>query len=89
MNQEELIGLEVIVPEEVRPYEQAARAYMKLRGELTGIEETPDDFVPQAHPTLQDVLVKMPMWVFSAQRLIELSLMLTALRQSFPSPKTQ
>lgn len=65
------------IPEEVRPYEMAARIYMKKKG---GID--PESDVPRAHPTIEGVLVYVPAWCFVAQELIDLSMMLNSIREA-------
>lgn len=73
-------GAQTYVPPEVKPYEMAARIYLKKCG------TDPDAEVPQAHPTLAGVVVKIPVWCFAAQELIDLSRKITAMREAHETP---
>lgn len=76
MNNPALIGLEEFVPAEVKPFERAARIYLAMRG------DNPYDHIPQAHPRLEGVVVKVPVWCFAAGELIDLSFKLSALKKA-------
>lgn len=76
MNNSNMINGELYVPDEVKPFEMAARIYMKKIG------ADPNTHIPQPHPTIANVFVKVPAWCFAAQELIDLSMKLTSIREA-------
>lgn len=66
----------VYVPPEVKPFETAARIYMAKCG------DNPDDNVPQGHPTLDGVVVHVPVWCFAAKDMIDLAFKLQAMKEA-------
>lgn len=67
---------ETHVPDEVKPYEMAARIYLKKTG------GNPDALMPQQHPKFEGVVVHVPLWCFAARELINLSFQLTSMREA-------
>lgn len=67
---------ETHVPPEVKPFEMAARIYLKKTG------GNPNALVPQPHPQFEGVMVHVPLWCFAARELIDLSYRLTSIRES-------
>lgn len=74
---------EVYVPPEVKPFEMAARIYLKKTG------GDPNALVPQAHPKFEGVVMHVPLWCFAARELIDLSYRLTAIREAHDTPAVQ
>lgn len=64
----------------LKPYEAAARMHCKL----TGVD--PDEVIRVPHPTLEGVTTPMSAWVFSAERLLDLSTLLCALKMTAQLP---
>lgn len=56
------------------PYERAARIYCEL------LKINPDATVDEPHPIMAGVVKKRPTWEIMAERMVDLSLMLTALQ---------
>lgn len=60
----------------LKPYEPAARLYCSKVG-------MDPDYVMQApHPELAGVVVDTPFWVIVAEKMIDLSMMLTSIREA-------
>lgn len=74
--QQLIAGMAKFVPDEVKPFEMAARIYMKKIG------ADPDALIPQPHPTLANIDVRVPAWCFVAQELIDMSMRLSSIREA-------
>lgn len=61
-------------------YEPAARIYCTSAG------VDPDEEIPVPHPLGIAVLTTVPRWTIEAERLIDLSRMLTAMKQAASAP---
>jgi hypothetical protein len=63
-------------PAALAPYEHAARIYCTLNG------VNPDQVVRTPHPIIKGISVEQPLWHEAADRLLDLSRMLTAMKQA-------
>lgn len=60
--------------EHLQPFEDAARIHCQR----TGVD--PDMLVAVPHPTIQGVKDTVPAWHFSAERLLDLSMLLSSMK---------
>lgn len=60
------------------PLETAARAYMER------LEQNPDEAIPGPHPDGLMVPYHRPAWLFAADKLLDLQMMLVSLREAAP-----
>lgn len=69
-------GIAPLANPDLAPYEAAARIYCAK----TGMD--PDAEMVQRHPHLRGVTVRVPFWHKVAEQMIDLSLMLTSIREA-------
>jgi hypothetical protein len=61
-------------PEHLVPFEAAARIYCERQG------LNPDDGVPVPHPLIANLTMQIPMWYDVAERLLDLSALLSCMK---------
>lgn len=66
--------------EHLKPYEPAARIYCAKIG------ADPDQAVRVPHPVFPGAAIQVPRWAMEAERLVDFSLMLTALKEAARVP---
>jgi hypothetical protein len=60
----------------LKPYEPAARIYCRK------VDMDPDYVVDVPHPSIAGVAVATPFWMLVAEKMVDLSLMLTSIREA-------
>lgn len=68
---------------ELKPYERAARIYC----EKAGLD--PNEMIPVPHATIAGAADLVPQWAMVAERMIDLSMLLTAMKEAAKAPVIQ
>lgn len=79
----EVKQLDLSANDYLQPFEPAARIYCQK----TGMD--PDLQLPRPHPTIAGLLEAWPQWRLIAEQLLDLSLMLTSMREASAKPLIQ